>query len=353
MATNGLGSGLRQGNLQGVKTGLGHASLKTGFVGGVSNANFARDKIQDPALLQGDKLPWIYANADWTIDTGNSTVIVDPLNLPDRWLAYKNIATANHPDYQGSALFLNGEIFSRTGKAWDGGAAWISLGTSVSATNRAYPRIGDQGLGDHVYLDMGGSTGTATGHWLSPIVSNGTSGDCNLYLAATDSFTMMMVMKSKNTTGKYHFALEGPSVPGGYELTQLTEKSLQSKLYGNQAGAIRNSTYNTIGDLPELQDWILVTVKCTLRQKNGPGSEQAVYINGKYQHTFSASTWTTPEVTTTFPTTQELTIGTANISAPSANSMYFASFILLPYWANESEQLRLENYFRWYYGKKF
>jgi hypothetical protein len=27
--------------------------------------------------------------------------------------------------------------------------------------------------------------------------------------------------------------------------------------------------------------------------------------------------------------------------------------LLLDYWMNESEQLRLENYFRWYYGNKF
>jgi hypothetical protein len=101
-------SGLKQGVLQGVKTGIGHAPLRTGFVGGVSNANFARDKIQDPALLTGEKLPWMYANADNTIDTGTTTVIVDTFDLPDKWLAYKGIAVANHPDYAASALFLNG-----------------------------------------------------------------------------------------------------------------------------------------------------------------------------------------------------------------------------------------------------
>jgi hypothetical protein len=353
MARPGLERGFAQGILQGVKTGFGMAGMRTGFSGGITDGTANMDKIQDPALLQGEKLPWIYVNADNTIDTGTSTVIVDTLNLPDKWLAYKNIATANHPDYQGSALFLNGNTFVRTGKAWDAGAAWISVGSSLSGTNRAYPRIGGQGLGDHVYLDMGGSSGTATGHWLSPISSNGTAGDCYLNITGTDSFTLIMVIKSKQTSGKYHFALEDSSVPGGYELTQLTEDSLQSKLYGNQAGAIRSSTYNTIPELTALQDWMLVTVKCTLRQKNGSGSEQAMYINGQYQHVFSASTWTIPEVTTTFPSAQYLSIGTLGVSTPNANGMYFASLLLLPYWANETEQIRLENYFRDYYGKKF
>lgn len=353
MARSGLERGFNQGILQGVKTGGGMSSMRTGFKSGFTDGNGNNDKVQDPALLTGEKLPWIYANADNTIDVGNATLIVDTLNLPDKWLEYKGIATANHPDYAASALFLNGNTFSRTGKAWDKGAAWISFGTTLSTTNRAYPRIGGQGLGDHVYLDFGGSTGTATGHWMAPISSNGTADDCFLNQTGTDSFTVIMVMKSKNTSGKYHFAFEGPTVPGGYELTQLTSDSLQSKLYGNQSGAIRSSTYNTIDDVIDLQDWILVTVKCTLRQKNGEGSEQDLYINGKRQHVFSASTWTTPEVTTTFPVAQALTIGVANTSSPNANGMYFASFLLLPYWANESEQLRLENYFRQYYGKTF
>jgi hypothetical protein len=349
MSANGLTTGL----LSGLKSGHAKCNLHSGYNSGLSNGSANNNKIQDPALLTGEKLPWIYANADNTIDVGNATLIVDTLNLPDKWLEYKGIATANHPDYAASALFLNGNTFSRTGQAWDKGAAWISFGTFLSTTNRAYPKIGGQGLGDHVYLDMGGSGGTATGHWMSPISSNGTVGDCFLSQTNTDSFTVIMVMKSKNTSGKYHFAFEGPTLPGGYELTQLTSDSLQSKLYGNQAGAIRSSTYNTIDDVIDLQDWILVTVKCTLRQKNGEGSEQDLYINGKRQHVFSASTWTTPEVTTTFPTLQELSIGAANNSSPNSNGMYFASFLLLPYWANESEQLRLENYFRKYYGKQF
>jgi hypothetical protein len=355
MATNGLGSGLRQGNLQGVKTGIGHAPLRTGFVGGVSDANFARDKIQDPALLHGEKLPWIYINADYTIDAGNSTLIIDPLNLPDKWLAYKGIATANHPDYPATSADLNGEIFSRTGEAWNAGAAWVSAGSGLSTTNRPYPRVGGQNLGDHVYLDFGGSAGNLAGatNWLSPISAVGGSGFCYLNITGTDSFTVIMVMKSKNTTGKYHFALEGPGLPGGYELKQQSETSLQSTLYGNEPGLIRTSNYNTISNLTDLQDWCLITVKCTVKQKNGQGSEQELYVNGKYQHTLSSTTWTTPEAVTTFPASQDLTIGVDDIASPSANGMYFAAFLMLPYWANESEQLRLENYFRWYYGKKF
>jgi len=353
MARSGLERGFNQGILQGVKTGAGMSSMRNGFHSGFTDGNGNNDKVQDPALLTGEKLPWMYVNADYSLDMGSSTIIIDPLNLPDKWLAYKGIAVSNHPDYAASALFLNGNTFVRTGQAWNAGAAWVSVGTSISTTARAYPRVGGQNLGDHVYLDMGGSTGALGAHWLSPISSNGTADFCYLNQAATDSFTVIMVMKSKNIAGRYHFAFEGPTLPGGYELTQLSATSLQSTLYGNQAGNIKNSNYNTISDLTDLQDWCIITVKCTVKQKNGLGSEQEMYVNGKYQHIFSSTTWTTPEVTTTFPASQELSIGSSNISAPVNNGMYLASFLLLPYWANESEQLRLENYFRQYYGKTF
>ena len=353
MARTGLERGFTQANLQGIKSGHAMGGMRSGFSSGFTDGTTNNDKVQDPALLTGEKLPWIYANADYTLDTGNSTLILDPLNLPDKWLSYKNIAVANHPDYQGTALFLDGTTFVRTGETWNRGAAWVSMGTFLSSTNRAWPILEGQDLDGHVCLDMGGQTGTATGHWLAPISSNGTAGESYLSQTGTDSFTAMMVMKSKNTSGKYHFTFEDSTLPGGYTLTQLTDTSLRSVLYGNQAGAIRSSTYDTISNLTDLQDWVLVTVKCTLKQKLGPGSEQEMYVNGKLRHVFSASTWTTPEVTTTFPAAAQLTIGALNTSAPSANGMYFASFLLLPYWANESEQLRLENYFRQYYGKSF
>jgi len=352
MATNGLGSGLKQGVLQGVKTGASHAPLKSGFVGGVKEANTARDKIQDPNLLQGEKLPWIYANADNTVDAGSFTAVMDRMKLPEKWLAYKNIAIANHPDFEPGAGDIDG-TFVRTGATYvtDTVNDYVALGSNLSGLNRPYPKLGGLGLDDHVYLDMGGSSGAATNLWCGPVDGIGLAGDLQINSIAPESATIMMVMKSRNIAGKTHFWIEDNLQTGGLYFTQPTSNTLRLQWYS--ANGV-SSVYDSAPLPAELNDWILVTIKVTLKQKTGAGSEQEFYINGKLQHQFVSSNWTTPEATQTWTTVgQSAVIGADSISSPVAAGMYLASFLMLPYWANESEQLRLENYFRWYYGKKF
>ena len=352
MATNGLGSGLKQGVLQGVKTGASHAPLKSGFVGGVTDGNMARDKIQDPNLLQGEKLPWVYANADNSVDTGGFTAVLDRMKLPEKWLAYKNVAISSHPDYEPSAGGIDG-TFVRTGAAYvtDTVNDYVALGGPFSNNNRPFPKLGGLDLGDHVYLDLGGSTGAATNIWCGPVDGIGLAGDIQLNSVAPESITIMMVMRSRNIAGKTHLWFEDNLVPGGMNFTQPTDDTLRLQFYS--ASGV-SSIYESSQLDQELNDWILVTIKCTLKQKYGAGSEQDFFINGKRQHQFVSSNWTTPEATQIWTTSaQSMVIGANSISAPVAAGMYLASYLLLPYWANESEQLRLENYFRWYYGKKF
>ena len=353
MARTGFERGFAQGILHGVKTGAGMAELRTGFNGGVTNGIAYSDKIQDPNLLRGEKLPWIYANADNTVDAGSTTAVMDRMKLPELWNQYRGLTLASHPSYDVNSSGLIDGTFSRTGKPYvtDTVNDYIMLGTSISSLNRAYPFVGGQGLGDHVYLDMGGQGGTATNHWLAPINSLGTLEDSLFSNIDPESLTIMMVMKSKNTVGKTHFLIEDTLTPGGLFFTQPTADTLRLQLYS--ASGV-SSTYESVNLKTELNDWILVTIKCTLKQKNGAGSEQIFYVNGKPQHTFVASTWTTPEATPAWSVgAQGIAVGVNSLSSLSANSMWFASLLVLPYWANETEQLQLENYFRKYYGKKF
>jgi hypothetical protein len=348
MSAKGLTSGL----LSGLKSGHAKCNMQSGYNGGLSNGIANNNKIQDPNLLRGSKLPWIYANADNTVDQGSWTGILDRMKLPELWNAYTGLPIANHPDYEPGVGDIDG-IFVRTGLPYvtDTVNDYIAFGSNFSATNRPYPRVGGQGLGDHVYLDHGGNSGTATNLWLGPANGIGSAEDSLLNNIAPTALTIMMVMKSKNTAGKTHFWLEDNLTRGGIFFTQPTEDKLRLQLY-SESGV--SSVYESCNLEQELQDWILVTIKCTLKQINGPGSEQEFYVNGKQQRQFVSSNWTTPETYQAWTaTSQGLTLGGAGTSAPVANGMYFASFLLLPYWANESEQLRLENYFRKYYGKKF
>lgn len=352
MARQGLQRGFNQGVLQGVKSGHAMGNARSGYVGGFTDGTANMDKIQDPNLLRGAKLPWIYANADNTVDTGNWTAVFDRMKLPELWNQYTGLAIANHPDWEPAAGQADG-TFVRTGLPYvtDTVNDYVALGTSFSSTNRAYPRVGGQGLGDHVYLDLGGANSNATNIWLAPANGVGSAEDTLLLNIAPTALTIMMVMKSKNVSGKTHFWIEDNLVAGGIYFTQPTTNTLQLQLYS--ASGV-SSVYTSSDLSAELQDWILVTIKCTLKQINGPGSEQMFFINGKPQHQFVSSNWTTPEATQTWSATaQGMDIGGDSISTPVANGMYFASLLMLPYWANESEQLRLENYFRDYYGKKF
>lgn len=352
MARTGLERGIAQAYLQGVKSGHAMGNMRTGYGSGFTDGTAKNDKIQDPTLLLGAKLPWIYANADNTVITSNFTAVLDRMKLPELWNKYTGLAIANHPDWQPSAGSIDG-TFSRTGASYvtDTVNDYVAIGTSLSSTNRAYPFIGGQGLGDHVYLDLGGSNSNATGHWLSPVLGVGTAQDSLLLNIAPSSLTIMMVMKSKNQSSKTHFWIEDNITAGGIYFTQPTTSTLRLQLYS--ASGV-SSIYDSSDLTTELNDWMLVTIKCTLKQINGPGSEQAFYINGKPQHQFVSSNWTTPEATQAWQTTsQGMAVGVDSISSPNANGMYMASLLVLPYWANESEQLRLENYFRDYYGKRF
>jgi hypothetical protein len=347
-----LDSGFGQGIRQGVKTGLGLSPTRTGFSSGINSGIPNKNKMQDPNLLEGEKLPWLYANADLTVDTGGFTAVLDRLKLPEKWLAYKGISIANHPDYEPTAGQIDG-TFVRTGQPYvtDTVNDYLAFGSPFSNNNRPYPKIGDQDLGDHVYLDLGGSTGASTNLWLAPVDGIGLAGDIQLNSIAPESVTLMMVMKSRNVAGKTHLWIEDNLLTGGLYFTQPTSTTLQLEFYS--ANGV-SSTYQSSNLQTELQDWMLVTIKCTLKQKNGAGSEQEFYVNSQLQHLFVSSNWTTPEATQTWTSAaQYLNVGGDSISAPVAAGMYFASLLVLPYWANESEQLRLENYFRWYYGKKF
>lgn len=346
---SGLKRGLTQGLVQGVKSGTIYAKLQSGLKGGLKEDSANKGKIQDPASLSGFKTPWIYANADSALEDGTYTYLPDIADLETKWVATGLVTAANFPTitYSGTKVIL---------------------GSNGSGANRPYIKTGL--LGSHNYLDFGGSSGSSAAPWLSTWLVAGTSGYSRLEYAPinpsgtkTPSITVMMVLKSKEIASKTLFTLDGSTQPGGmiFNTQSVTPTdTLRLIAYGNIAGAIRTSSYDTT-NLPELNDWVLVTMKMNLLDPNkapqkGLGSEQELYVNGKFQHTLVTNTWGTFSATPTiiFPINQQITIGSNNTTAGTgANGMYLASFLMLPYWANETEQLRLENYFRYYYGMRF
>ena len=354
-----MNKGLNNGLNSGVLSGNGKASIKSGLHNGLSNGNtpIGKDKMQDPANLTGEKLPWVYINADWGIHESLYTTIPDMIDLPNKWNKYNGMSTANHPYLLNQAI-TGTRIIDNTSVSLT--ATTIAVGTNASGSgNRPYLKKG-LGMGDHCYLDFGGVNSNDTNNWMSTISGPGAANYIKMDQAkhsgvATDSMTVMIVMRSKGTDNKIHFYMDGSTTPGGIEVSNSTSEKIETDWFGYQADSIKSSKYESCPMANEtVNDWFLYTGMFTLKDyKDGIGNEQMVYINGKWAHSLVSNNWVVPEPTIVFPTNQAWALGTNNPESPSSNGMYLAAFLLLPYWANDSEVKRLENYFRWYYNKRF
>ena len=297
MAQSGLNTGISKGFHQGVKSGLEMANIRSGLKGGVVSSICDKSKMQNPINLSGIKKPLIFCNADnLTSNTGTVITLTD----------------------------LIGSGFTLTN----------AQGTSFTP---------DLVIKDIFSIKDSLDFNTAA---------------CSLYPTPAINFngkseiSIMMVCRLKSIAAQVVY-IEDSITPGGVDLSMIdSNRTLRSIYYGGQPGSITNSQYDSFLSQGESSDWMILTLKYRLKQPGGAGSEQEMYVNGRLQHKFNSSTFNI--ITTAMTSTQDLIIGNTSISSGTrGNSMSLGSFLLLDYWMNESEQLRLENYFRWYYGNKF
>ncbi len=356
MTLSGLKAGLTNGNLQGLKLGSTFSQIKSGLKGNGSNVAGKNYQIQNPISLSGNKLPWIYMNADDAEVNSNATLIPDVLNLGYKWSVYYNDSGYNNGTKHPS-ITIDGEK--------------IILGSNISSGNRPFIKQ-DGSLGQHKYLDFGGSSGSSTVPWLAPLFSLGTEGYGKLEYSRDEtgsfssSITIIMVMRSKLNSDKTLLNIANNQSPtsanitvnGAISIYQNSATTLSSYCWGDTFGEKR-SVYQTGNLLVEIQDWMIITAKYNFKDPMkllGLGSEQAFYVNGKFQHYLVSNDWDTfsSNPTTVFQPSQPFTIGTDDSSnGTGANGMDLAAMIVYPRWLNESEQFATENYFRWYYNKSF
>jgi len=297
MAQSGLNTGMSKGIHQGVKSGLEMANIRSGLKGGVVSSIWDKSKMQNPLNLSGIKKPLIFCNAD-NLTTNTGTVITLTDLIGSGFTLTNAQGTSFTPD------LVVKDIFNRRDS--------LDFNTAASSL---YP---------------------------TPDVNfNGKS-----------EVSIIMVCKLKAIAAQV-FYIEDSITPGGVDLSMTdTNRTLRSIYYGGQPGSITNSQYDSFLSQDESSDWMILTLKYRLKQPGGAGSEQEMYVNGRLQHKFNSSTFNI--ITTSMTSAQTFIIGNTSISSGTrGNSMSLGSFLLLDYWMNESEQLRLENYFRWYYGNKF
>jgi len=350
---SGMVSGLQLGNRQGVLSGNANNNIKSGLIQGLKENITNKDKIQFPETLPVKKMPWFYINADKNVefDLSQYTLVLDSLNVRQKFFKAGIITNVDaHPTVDVS---LNIGYGIKTYP--------IMFASNGSASgNRPYLKDGEAfGLNNHKILDFGGINGTNTNPFLctwdratpgafSTAMLGGVSGGIT-----TDSITIMGVMKRKDVVDKSHFYLDGVLISGGFDIRNSNPyTSFDFNFYGNDNGSGNTRTSGKRTRLNDLNDWFIFTMKATLKQKKGTGSETECFINGRKLTFQSTNNWTTPEIIQTFQNKQ-LVIGGTNTLSANGNSMYLAQMLLFPYWLNESEQLRIENYFRYYYGRKF
>ena len=299
MSRNGINSGLNQGWLQGYKSGFGFSRMESGMKKGLVSEPGIHTKVQDPTLLQGNKQPSSFFIADYnTTSTAGGTIAGLSQLSPGKTAYTIGSSPAYQPPYRG-----NGGVYNTR--------AYIDFNSGADSVS---------------------TTNTLMG-----------SGKTEL--------TVMMVFRISSTSNTrllfYNVDSTFSATTGDIQITTEGGNRVRVSFIGNPTTT--SAVYETYDKLVEgLHHWHILTVKFRLYQPNGPGSEVEMYLNGKLNMA---------PVTTTFGASTGTFFGNTyffgNNSSATNGGSQIASAITFDYWLNPSEQIRMENFYRWYYGRRF
>lgn len=286
-----MSSGLTTGILQGFKTGFGFSRMESGFKKGLLNGIRRHDKVQDPTVgIIGSKRPQIVWFADFTDASPTGTTLTTVYNLMN---TSQNLVEGSSVVYRRNGVFNNKAYLD-----FDSNADRISTLTTYTGTKE---------------------------------------------------LTLMMVVRLSSTSAGrvlfYRVSTTFADTTGDIVVTAEGGTKIRVDLIGNPINT--SSIYETY-DATLAGSWVILTVKVRTHQPNGPGSEMEIYLNGALNMT---------PVTTTFGESTSNMANTGmsfgnNSSATSAGSQ-IASAMVFNYWLNSSEQIRIENFYRYYYGYRF
>ena len=307
-----LGSGLKQGRLQGVKTGLGKASSVSGLLSGKSNGVNIKQKMQDPVLLGSarNSCPFFYWNADNVTLSGLNVTVVDNLlnnYNPLTQSAESSISIISDPLYVSDAVFNNRSAIE------------FDTNDAFSTDNAAVPNMTNTSEMTLILVCKPVSTGRSILFWKKDSSSDPPFSD---------------------TIGDLGVEFDGTNIDVAFVGNPTTEQA----------------TYTAVD--PRIKNnWIILTVKARLSLPQGLGSCIDIFVNGVRNKNLVSDTITSlPRIANTTWQNSYINFGN-NGSSVSPGTLggnnQIAAGLIIEEWVNESEQLRLENYFRWYYGNKF
>ena len=307
MAQSGLNSGMSRGVHQGVHSGLSMSPLKSGLKGGIVSSIWDKSKMQDPVLLASARndCPFFYWNADnLTVSAGNVTGITNLLGTfnPLTQSTISSMSVLSDPAYNSAAVFNN-----RAAVTFDSTDAFSTNNLSVPAMT---------------------NTSEMTMIMVCKPVSTGRS--------------VLFWKKDDNSDPVFVAAIGDLSV-------EFDGTNINVIFTGNPT--TETATYRA-SDPRILNNWIILTVKARLSLPNGIGSAIDIHVNSMRKKTTisdTISSWSRVPVSTW----SNPYIQFGNSSQTTGGNNQIAAGFITEQWMNESEQLRLENYFRWYYGYNF
>ena len=166
----------------------------------------------------------------------------------------------------------------------------------------------------------------------------------SLFLQGYNSQTVMMVVKLTGAGILYSYVDSSfASSTGDLLVEALDSSTVRSTFYGSPTSDF--SRIETPMDLGG--NWFLITVICDINEQTGVGQE--MYINGQQITNYTVNSFQ-PSSGTFFGINGSFG---NNSSLFSGGNNYMAGAIVLPYAVNSSERIRLENFFRNYYGYQF
>lgn len=302
-----MSSGLTNGILQGYKSGMGFSRMESGFKKGLLNGIRSHDKVQDPTVgIIADKTPKIFWLADYT--------------------------------YTSSGVYppVSGNTIGGT----DGPFELIGGGLMVSASSPVFRKgvFNEKG-----YVDFSTSADRVS----SPTTIAGTS-ELTVCMVLRISSILTGVLFQRGASGTQG-DITISSIDGNKIRVTFTGPSSTSSVYETYEPTIAATTTTSNGTNDN--KWFILTVKFDMTQRNGNGSEMEIYINGVKNMT---------PVTTTFTGTttamSNLTVHFGNTTTQTNDVNYrlqMASAVVFDYWLSNAEQMRIENFYRYYYGHRF
>lgn len=311
-----MSSGLVGGVYQGYKTGFGFSKMESGIKKGFLSGIRKHDKVQDPTTMSSNRLAKIF----WLSD-----IIPEPLPAA---------TVGSVPNLAGSAtLTVAGNAVRRkgVGEKWyidfDNSSDLISS-SIITGTRELTVSLIFRPCSTVV-------TDTIIFSRLSNVVNS--MGDITIFITGSNKIAVRMNSAASTAANFIR-----------YETPVLRDYALINYARGQTAAGLAEN------------EWFLLTVKFDMnRGVLIPQRDIEIYINGtKMPLREINDTW---NLEYNPPTNNGLNMAdnachfgnAAGGINPSLAGVHLASGLVFDYWLSNAEQLRIENFYRYYYGLRF